>query len=173
MEGPLIFDASALFNFGHRDGLEKLLGKLHEAFKLLVTPEVQEQTLKKITYRAYYEKLIEQHFTVKAGTPATKLSDSIAEMTKRLGNADASVIVLALAMQGTVVIDDKLARREARSLKARITGSLGVLRYALGKNWISDGELRPAIDALRINGFRIPPFKGNQSFDEYLQSLGE
>lgn len=109
--GPLVFDSSAVFNFGHRGELEELLEKLRDGHMLIISPEVRKEICEKIKYKAYYEKLTNDYFVIKEDVPRELSINQIGTIIDKLGKADASVILLALGTNGTLIIDDKLARR--------------------------------------------------------------
>ncbi len=52
-----------------------------------------------------------------------------------------------------VLLDDKDARKIARSFGLRVTGTLGLLLLARRKGLIS--QIAPYVEELRRNGFRI------------------
>lgn len=173
LKGPLIFDSSAIFNFGHRGDLQSLLKILKEHYELIISPEVKKEICEKIEFRDYYEKLIDAYFKVSENVFSEISFDRILEIVDKIGNTDSSIIMLTLATKGTLVLDDKLARHEARSLGVRIIGTLGLLNYAKDANWISEKAALAACEMMRKQGFRISPIKDHLSFDQYLKSLEE
>jgi predicted nucleic acid-binding protein len=71
-----------------------------------------------------------------------------------LDAGEASAIALAITFENALlVLDDLRARKEARRLGFKMTGTLGVLFRAKQANLIS--ALKPYIDRLQATGFRI------------------
>ncbi|MDP2209750.1 MAG: hypothetical protein Q8K98_13410 [Bacteroidota bacterium] len=171
IEGPLIFDASAIFNFGHRGELVNILEKLKQQFKLLTTYEVYKQCLIKLEYIDYYQNIIKNYFKIGSGKPPENMVDTLKKITKKLGNADVSILILALDTKGTVVIDEKASRKEAKNLGLKIIGTLGLIHYSVEKGWISETESMEKLNKLRNRGFRIPDPIGMKSMSEYLKRL--
>jgi predicted nucleic acid-binding protein len=73
-----------------------------------------------------------------------------------LGLGESSAIALALEFENVLVIlDDKKARRYARSIGLEFIGIIGVLSQAYHKGLIDD--LNEIVLKLRMIDFRIPP----------------
>lgn len=169
--GPLIFDASAIFNFGHRGELVNLLEKFKGHCELLSTDEVYRQCLIKLEYINYYQNFIKNYFNIRSGKPLENMIETIKSITKKLGNADVSVLILALDTNGTAVIDEKASRKEAKNLSLKIIGTLGLIHYGVERGWISEAESLEKLNKLRNRGFRIPDTFGMNSLSEYLKRL--
>ena len=87
----LVFDTSALLNFGHRGELTPLLKKLSGEYKILTTPGARAE-LTDPSRKKYYAEFLREHFTIQdaATTPfdlvtLSRLSRAIdpGEMTTR------------------------------------------------------------------------------------------
>ncbi|MFZ5517882.1 MAG: hypothetical protein ACOY90_14655 [Candidatus Zhuqueibacterota bacterium] len=169
---PLIFDASVIFNIGHRGELSQVIARLAERYRLLVPPEVVEETQRISEFRQYYHNLISADFEQHAGKVPAMYSDAIIKLATRLGSGELNVIILALDTGGTAVIDERTARKEARTLNIPVTGTLGLLQYAMQQAWLTEQEALVKIETLRANGFRIPSFAHGQMLSEYLSNLG-
>ena len=77
-------------------------------------------------------------------------------LEKTLDSGEASAIALAITLEDVVLIlDDLKARKEAKRLGFKITGTLGVLFRAKQKGLIP--ALKPYIDKLQAIDFRISP----------------
>lgn len=77
-------------------------------------------------------------------------------MVADLGPGERETLALALEMPGSlVVLDDALARRYARLLNLRLTGTLGVLLRA--KSFGHLPSIRPVLDTLGALRFRLDP----------------
>ncbi|MBI4522415.1 MAG: DUF3368 domain-containing protein [Deltaproteobacteria bacterium] len=84
-------------------------------------------------------------------------SSSIAlPLVTDLGPGEREVLALALETPDSVcVLDDSLARQVARTLRLRITGTLGILIDAKRLGIIS--AVAPFLDQLQSLGFRLAP----------------
>ncbi len=84
-------------------------------------------------------------------TPKQK---SLLPMTPDLGPGEREVLALAVESPGSLVLlDDALARRHARLLNIRFTGTLGVLLKAKSTGHLA--AVAPVIDVLDKLGFRL------------------
>jgi predicted nucleic acid-binding protein len=73
-----------------------------------------------------------------------------------LGLGEAETIALTVEENADyVVLDDRLARRRAKSLGLKVLGTLRVLRMMLEYGLIEKGELVEALEKLGEIGFRI------------------
>ncbi len=78
-----------------------------------------------------------------------------------LDPGEASAIALAIEMDHALLIIDELkGMKEAKKLGLLITGTFGVLLKAKSIGLIS--ELKPLLDKLKANGFRIAPSIENE-----------
>jgi predicted nucleic acid-binding protein len=85
-----------------------------------------------------------------------------------LGPGESAVLALAMAEPGAfVVIDDRDARRCARSLNIPLIGTLGLVLRAKMEGWIS--EARPVVERLRDSGMYL----SDQVIKESLALVGE
>jgi predicted nucleic acid-binding protein len=170
LKGPLIFDASVLFNFGHRGELHDIIQELKNNFRLIITQSVRKESSGE-TNRAFYEKFISVYFEYYTGKPVKKYEKEITDITRTLGSGEIEVIVTALELNGTAVIDEKLARREAIKLNIEVTGTLGILKFALVNSWINNTRAVKIVDTIRKKGAYIPLRKRGQTFEEYFRFI--
>lgn len=85
-----------------------------------------------------------------------------------LGAGEREVIALAVEAPGSLVLlDDALARRYARLLGIRLTGTLGVLLKAKQSGYLP--AVAPILDRLEALGFRLNP----STRTEVLKLAGE
>ena len=91
--------------------------------------------------------------------------------SRPLGTGETSVLMLARALNGTAVLDEKAARRHADDLGVKLTGSLGLMRDAIAAGWLTDNDCLAKIALLKRRGFRIPTPSADQSFADYLATL--
>jgi predicted nucleic acid-binding protein len=83
-------------------------------------------------------------------------SESALPLITDLGEGETEVLMLALELHDSVVIlDDDLARRVAKALKIRHTGTLGVLLDAKRADLIL--KIAPSLDQLDALRFRLAP----------------
>ena len=79
---------------------------------------------------------------------------SFSELVRDLGKGETAVILLGLENPGSLVIlDDLLARRVAKSLGVKLTGTAGVLINAKMKGLVDD--ISPYLDKLEHFGFHL------------------
>ena len=134
----IIADSSCLIGLANI----KLLDILHSLYgTVTVTPEIA----------AEYGLDLPDWITV---TPVknTVLQTAI---QSDLHAGEASAIALALENPGSlVVLDDKKARRYAINLGLAITGTMGIVVFAVEKGIIKDAA--GAFEKLRKTGFRMP-----------------
>lgn len=90
-------------------------------------------------------------------------------MNSLIDKGEASAIGLALELNkdALLILDDYKARRIAKDMGIRFTGTLGVLALAKQKGELH--ELKPILDSIIDKGFRISPHL--RSF--ILQKVGE
>lgn len=91
------------------------------------------------------------------------------ELHPGLGRGESEAIALALEVPGleVVILDDGGARRRARALGLRVTGSAGVVVAAKARSLIP--MARPVLDELRAVGFYL----SDAAFAQALADAGE
>ncbi len=93
---------------------------------------------------------------------------SRADLIADLERGEAEVIALAQEQDaGLVIIDERLARRHAKRLGMRLTGTLGILLKAKQLGMV--GAIEPLIEQLRQSGIRL----GDDLIAEVLKLAGE
>jgi predicted nucleic acid-binding protein len=101
-----------------------------------------------------------------ATAPAISIPPEVAAWD--LGPGESAVLAHAMAEPGAiVVIDDRDARRCARSLKIPLIGTLGLVLRAKKEGWIP--EARPVVERLRESGMYL----SDQVIKESLALVGE
>lgn len=81
---------------------------------------------------------------------------SAIKLSRDLGSGETAVILHGLENPGClIVLDDLLARRTARSLGLKLTGTAGILIAAKRKGLIQ--EIKPYLDQLPQFGFYLAP----------------
>lgn len=166
----LIFDTSAIFNFGKRGELEFLLDRLIAGHHLLITPQVDLEILDPDN-RGFYEKLLGKYFSVQQPKDTKIGLEQLQSLAALLGKGEVSVILLASELDATAVLDERLARIEAEKLKIRVTGTLGILANSIKQEWCTDETCIEIVKRLHSNKFRIRRPSTNETFAEYFQSL--
>lgn len=89
------------------------------------------------------------------------------QLPPSLGLGEREAIVLSEELKAYLLIDDRLARKEAEKRGIMCFGSLRVLMEAKDKGLIE--KLRPIGDELRRTGLRIK----NSLYQKFLQEIGE
>ena len=84
-----------------------------------------------------------------------------------LGLGEAEAIALAIEYNCVVVLDDRIARSKAKSMRLKVIGTVGLLRRAYEKGLVDKDGLIQALKQLREHGFRI----SNEVVQEVLKKL--
>ncbi len=166
----LVFDTSALLNFGHRGELAALLKKLSGEYKILTTPGAQKE-LTDPKRRVYYTDFLRAHFTVHGAATTPFDLPTLARLARVLDPGEITVMALACEIKGVAVLDERAARREAKILKLRFTGTLGLLDQALKRKWLTDAECLARVVKLCDAGFAISRPAPGQTFIAFFASL--
>jgi len=168
----LVFDTSAILNFGKRGDLDFLLEKLAADCTLLLPPEVERELLDPDN-RDFYATFLKRRFTVQAVQNIKLGREELAQLSAVLGSGEINVILLADELEATAVLDDVLARKAALKMKIKVVGTLGILSDAIKNKWCTDDQCIEIVGRLHANGFRIRKPGANESFAEYFASLME
>ncbi|MBF0564355.1 MAG: DUF3368 domain-containing protein [Nitrospirae bacterium] len=91
----------------------------------------------------------------------------IHQLPEGLGLGEKEAILLAQEIGAILLVDDKLARREAQSRGIICVGSLRVLKEAKEKGLIA--KIKPLGDELRKKGIRIK----DSLYQEFIKAMGE
>ncbi len=165
---PLVLDASAVFNLGHRGRLLDVWEKLAAMRQLVVTPEVvREVTLKPRTDFDYREKL--GRLCTVWDAPLPHVEKVPPEYQSVLGPGELSVLGLAHEKQWEAVIDEAAGRAAAGMMGIPVKGTLGLLEMAVQAGWLAEAGCMDAVWRLKNAGFFLPVRPGaNDDFAEYL-----
>jgi len=166
----LVFDTSALLNFGHRGELTPLLKKLSGEYKLLTTPGARAE-LTDPKRKEYYADFLGRHFTVQSAATSLFAVATLARLNRAIDPGEITVMMLAKEVNGMAVLDETAARREAKSLDLRCTGTLGLLHQGLQRKWLTETECLARIVKLCDAGFFIPRPAASQTFADYLRAI--
>jgi predicted nucleic acid-binding protein len=166
----LVFDTSAILNFGHRGELTALLKKLSGEYKLFTTHGAQAE-LTDPARKKFYDAFLRDHFTVRtASTPVFDLT-TLARLASTIDSGEISVMTLARELNGFAVLDDRAARREAKSLDLRLFGTLGLLHLGLQRKWLTEAECLARVAKLCDSKFAIPRPGTGQTFASYFAAI--
>ena len=166
----LVFDTSAILNFGHRGELTALLKKLSGEYELFTTHGAQAE-LTDPARKKFYDAFVRDHFKVRtASTPVFDFK-TLARLASTIDSGEISVMALARELKGYAVLDDRAARREARLLDLRLYGTLGLLHLSLQKKWLTEAECLARVGKLCDSKFAIPRPAAGQSFTDYLRKI--
>ena len=72
-----------------------------------------------------------------------------------LGMGESETIALAVERDCTVVLDDRIARLKAKSMRLKVKGTIGLLRLAYDKGLIDKNKLVQALRKLKEHRFRV------------------
>jgi predicted nucleic acid-binding protein len=168
----LVFDASAVFNFGHRGNLTELLQVFRTTQRLVVTQEVMQEVLveESFDYSAFLADLFD---VVPLLLPENLRLDLLAD---GLDLGEISTIGAALALRSVAVIDERAARMRAKRMGIRLTGTLGLLGAAVHAGALTDLQALHAVARMRAwraadgsaGGFRVRATDGFRSFRDYV-----
>jgi predicted nucleic acid-binding protein len=164
---PLVFDTSAVLNFGHRGGLRELLVLLRQERRLLVTPQVVAE-IRDPQQAVFYRELLTTLFET---VPVPDVPGLVWETA--LDDGEKSILALSYSHcpHYTAVVDEILGRAEARRLGVPITGTLGLLKHAVERTWLTKDAALAAIHRMRQGGFRTPRPGANDTLAEFLRRL--
>lgn len=166
----LVFDTSALLNFGHRGELTALLKKLSGEYRFLTTPGAQAE-LTDPDRRAFYAAFLRDHFTVQCASAGQFDLTTLARLSRTIDPGEITVLSLASEIKGIAVLDDRAARREAKALNLRLVGTLGLLHQGLQRKWLTDPECLARVVRLCNAKFAIPRPTPSQTFAAYFASI--
>jgi predicted nucleic acid-binding protein len=170
MTDNLIFDTSALFNFGHRGELGFLLDRMAGHYRLYTTDKVVTE-IRDPKRKEYYEKFVKKHFTVEKPGDSGISAEQFLRLSSMLHTGEISVILLAACLKGRPVLDDQAARAEAAKLGLNVTGTLGLLNDAILRKWLTDSECLARVAKLCDAHFNIPRPAPHQTFADYVRTL--
>lgn len=165
----LVFDTSAILNFGKRGECEFVLERLGQTHAILTTPDVVRELSDPAT-AAFYRDLLARRFNQHKPRGAKIALAEVRRLTGFLGGGELSVMLLASELDATAVLDERIARLEAEQLKLKVTGTLGLLNRGYQQKWMSDEACIEIVHRLHRNGFRIRRPGANESFFEYFSN---
>ena len=166
----LVFDTSAILNFGQRDHLEEVLPKLGKLYRIITTHEVVRE-LSDPAQRAYHDRLLATHFHRHHPAAPTFDIATVSRLSITLGAGEISVIALATELKAVAVLDDRAARIEAGSLGLKIMGTLGLINEAMCHGWLTDDQCLDKVRTLHANRFRIRKPNANETFADYFAAM--
>lgn len=151
MHRYVIADASVLIIFDKIDHLD-LLRKIYQ--QIYTTPEIAFEFKKPLPDWIVLESPIDK-----------KYQNFIATL---VDEGEASALTFAIEREDTLLIlDDLKARKLAKSLNLKFTGTLGVINRAKSEGVIS--EIKPLLDKIQATDFRV----SEKIISELLHRNGE
>jgi predicted nucleic acid-binding protein len=180
----LVLDTSAILNFGHRGQLETLLKKLTKHHRFVTTHVVQEecrrsasgmdQASPKLRLKEFYAGFVPANFEILSHESAVIPEAAHKRLRETIHPGEISVIMLALELKATAVIDDRMARVEARKLKLAVMGTLGLVEKGRKQGWHTDDDCLEIVARLHAAKFHMKIKPGaNDTFVEYLARLDQ
>ncbi|MBU2444065.1 MAG: hypothetical protein KJ666_00640 [Bacteroidetes bacterium] len=170
LHNPLIFDTSALYNFGHRGQLNDLLKILSERFTLIISTEVFYETRSEPN-RSFYDEIIKTYFKIEVLDLPNKYLEMFKDISARLDKGETEVLGLSLQLKGTAIIDERAARKLADKYELNCNGTLGLLKYFYDEKIIDDKRAVNIIDKIKGKGFHLPEFN-TDSFNDFIKKIG-
>jgi predicted nucleic acid-binding protein len=140
-------------------GLADKLRELKSSFKLLTTREVYEEVYLKGIERGVSEAdMLKELFegglielgTSKGGSSKAK---SLLESSAGIHTGEVSAILLALELEATAIMDDKRARRVAKILGVRLSGTPALIIEMVRRNIISKKDAKRAFKKIIEEGW--------------------
>lgn len=166
----LVFDTSALLNFGHRGELAAVLKRLSGEYKILTTAGARNE-LTDPKRKDYYAEFLRAHFTIQNPAAAPFDVATLARLSRAIDPGEITVMTVAAELKGIAVLDERAARREAKALNLRFTGTLGLLQQGLQRKWLTEVDCLARVVKLCDAGFSISRPLPGQSFAAYFASI--
>ncbi|PSK96521.1 putative nucleic acid-binding protein [Murinocardiopsis flavida] len=159
----LIFDASPLLHAARADRLD-VLGSLVDGRECVTTQAVMDE-IRRNSQEAHTAVAEEKWVTV---VPSDSLPFLVefSKWAQRMGLKDdhnigeATLCAYASLHGGTVVMDDRDARRVARQYGVRLQGTLGLLAESCSRGHCTKTGASALVDALSASGMRLPFTRG-------------
>ena len=164
----LVLDTSAIFNFGHRGQLDALLKRLAKHYTFAATTVVCDECSRG-AQRQFYEAFIPAHFQLRSPEVVSFPEADLRRLAATIHPGEISVILVAAELNAIAVIDDRVARNEARRLNVRVIGTLGLVESALTQHWLTDDQCLEIVARLRAGRFSIRRPGANETFAEYFR----
>lgn len=181
MKPGLVFDTSAVLNFGHRCGSNQvgiqILQRLQHERRLLIPLLVKEEALRDPPSGADesawfdYPEFVESYFKIGKAESVTKHETLLQGHIGRLHQGELAVMRLALAQSFTVVLDDKDARQAAARIDLPCIGTVGLLNEATNKGWITEQAALETVREIRRLGGRLPKIEQAETWQDYLIAI--
>ena len=153
----LIFDTVALVNF-LLSGSENILIDRYKG-RGLVSVEVYEELLAGVSNGRISQGGLDR-LMGKGGFQVITMKHGEFEEYKRLirslGRGEASCVSLAGSRGAVVVTDDRLARKVCQERGIAFTGTIGILKAAVERSWLSPSEADAILGKMIKAGFYSP-----------------
>jgi len=168
MAEPLVFDTSAILNFGHRGELDVLLGELGRQHALCITAEARGE-LTDPDLEEYYREFVNRRCRLVRASANYQPSASLAAELLRLGLGEAATLLYCEATTGTIaVLDERAGRLAAQRVGINLMGTLGLLEECRRQGWITMSGCLAAVRRIRRKGGRFLPPGRSESWNDYL-----
>ena len=153
----LIINNTVLSNFAFADRLGFLWAIFQKAY---LTPEVFHEVEAGIRdgykFQERTKKMVEDREWLILKEPNQRELDLYHKLLLRLGAGEASCLAIAKGKGWLFLTDDLNARKAAIQLDVKVSGTIGVLRIAVEKEFISIGEGNRLLHAMIDNGYFSP-----------------
>jgi predicted nucleic acid-binding protein len=168
----LIFDTSAILNFGYRGRLELLLERLTTRYALLTTSEVEREILRHPQGLKQHRETLKRHFQLQDGKAVKVEAAKLNRLASALSTSEVSVILLASELSATVALEDGTARKQAAAMKVKLSGTVELMAEGVKRKWCTDRQCIESVALLSGNGFKIRLVDPGVTFVQYAQSFG-
>lgn len=156
-----VSNSGPLISFARSNQLELLRQVLQE---IKIPEAVYEEIVVQGGGKPGAKKIDNQEWIIKK---IVKDQSKVEQLPTNLGIGEREAIVLAQEFNAAILIDERLARREAEKMGIIYFDSLRVLKEAKIKGLIR--EVNPIGDELRKTGLRIK----DSLYQQFLQEMGE
>lgn len=132
---PTVLDTTVPSNFAYIDRMDLL----RAVPRVCTVPKVRSELREGVDSHPFLQRALDH---LGDSIPVVRLDESavelVPELERRLDPGEAQALAVATAQRGAVATDDGPAREQARSRDIPVTGSIGVLVWAVENSRISE-----------------------------------
>jgi predicted nucleic acid-binding protein len=156
-----------------KTGLVGNLRALMPFFRLLTTQEVYEEVYKKgidkvVSESGSLKELFDGNI-VEVESPKQASRTDEKYRSSGIHSGEASVISLALELDGVAILDDKRARRVAKAFGVRLSGTPGILIELVKRKVMSKVDARKTLEKMVEEGW----YCSVRTFSEIIKAIEE
>ncbi|MCE4608956.1 MAG: DUF3368 domain-containing protein [Desulfurococcales archaeon] len=148
----LVLDSSAIIAL-----VEINMASIMEALgmEIIVPQAVYEEVVVKGRNRPGSEELRDLIHRGKVRVLKPRNTALVEALNDPLGMGESEAIALAVELDCTIILDDRIARLKAKSMGLIVKGTIGLLRLAYDKGIIDKNKLVQKLRELKEHGFRV------------------